>query len=61
MKPILYVLALALGALTFQSCEDYPNGLPVATTTAAITLAAVTIPAITATAITMAVVRLLRR
>jgi hypothetical protein len=25
MKPILYVLALAVGALTFQSCEDYPN------------------------------------
>src|SRR6266403_405802 len=26
MKSILAVLALALGALTFQSCEEYPNG-----------------------------------
>src|ERR1700719_3907595 len=26
MKSLLSVLALAFGALTFQSCEDYPNG-----------------------------------
>jgi hypothetical protein len=26
MKSLLSVLALALGALTFQSCEVYPNG-----------------------------------
>ena len=26
MKSLLSVLVLALGALTFQSCEDYPNG-----------------------------------
>jgi hypothetical protein len=26
MKSLLPVFALALGALTFQSCEDYPNG-----------------------------------
>src|ERR1700720_1330689 len=26
MKSFLSVLALAFGALTFQSCEDYPNG-----------------------------------
>ena len=26
MKSLLSVLALAVGALTFQSCEDYPNG-----------------------------------
>ena len=26
MKSILSVLALAFGALTFQSCEDYPSG-----------------------------------
>ena len=26
VKSMLSVLALAFGALTFQSCEDYPNG-----------------------------------
>src|ERR1700720_4226004 len=26
MKSLLSVLTLAFGALTFQSCEDYPNG-----------------------------------
>jgi hypothetical protein len=26
MKSLLSVLALAFGALTFQSCEYYPNG-----------------------------------
>jgi hypothetical protein len=26
MKSLLSVLALAIGALTFQSCEEYPNG-----------------------------------
>jgi hypothetical protein len=26
MKSLLSVLALAFGALSFQSCEDYPNG-----------------------------------
>ena len=26
MKSLLSLLALAFGALTFQSCEDYPNG-----------------------------------
>ena len=26
MKSLLSVLALAFGALAFQSCEDYPNG-----------------------------------
>jgi hypothetical protein len=26
MKSLLSVLVLAFGALTFQSCEDYPNG-----------------------------------
>jgi hypothetical protein len=27
MKSLLSVLALAVGALTFQSCEDYPAGV----------------------------------
>jgi hypothetical protein len=27
MKSLLSVLALAVGALTFQSCEDYPTGV----------------------------------
>jgi hypothetical protein len=26
MKSTLSILALALGALTFQSCKEYPNG-----------------------------------
>jgi hypothetical protein len=52
MKSILAALALAFGALTFQSCEEYPNGLPVAITTAAITAVA-TVATITTVATTM--------
>ena len=47
MKSLLSVLALAFGALTFQSCEVYPTGT---------TAAAITVAAITETEATMAIV-----
>ena len=53
MKSLLSVLALAFGALTFQSCEDYPNGASRGYYHGAIT-AMPTAATVTAVAITMA-------